>query len=169
MTGGQRGIEVQREYSVKRGQGWQLVDQNTLLTTGEVVGVDLYVTLPAERFFVVVDDPVPGGLEPVNKDLATAATQDEEKEAAPGSIRHQSSPWQESSVGRHGFSHQELRHHAARFYAERLAAGRHHLQYTAQAIAPGDFQVPPLHAEEMYMPDVYGDSPPARIKILAAP
>jgi alpha-2-macroglobulin len=163
------GIEVQREYSVKRGQGWQLVDQNTVLTTGEVVRVDLYVTLPAERYFVVVDDPVPGGLEPVNKELATAATQEEDNDAAPGSIRHQSSSWQESRGGRHGFSHQELRHHAARFYAERLAAGRYHLQYTAQAIAPGQFQVPPLHAEEMYAPDVYGDSLPARVTIKAAP
>jgi hypothetical protein len=29
--------------------------------------------------------------------------------------------------------------------------------------------VPPLHAEEMYTPDVHGDSLPARVTIKAAP
>ena len=47
------------------------------ITRGEVVRVDLYLDLPAARNFVVVDDPVPGGLEPVNRNLATASVQRE--------------------------------------------------------------------------------------------
>ena len=43
-----------------------------------------------------------------------------------------------------------------RFYSEYLPAGNYHLSYTAQAIAPGDFVVMPVYAEEMYDPDVYG-------------
>ena len=43
------------------------------IKTGELVKVDLYVSIPAPRYFVVVDDPVPGGLEPVNRELATSS------------------------------------------------------------------------------------------------
>ena len=54
---------------------------------------------------------------------------------------------------------------AARFYADYLPAGRYHLSYTAQAIAPGEFTVLPLRAEEMYDPDVYGRGLPGRLHI----
>ena len=40
---------------------------------GELVRVDLFVSLPTPRHFVVVDDPVPGGLEPVNRDFQALA------------------------------------------------------------------------------------------------
>ena len=165
------GIEVFREYSVKRDGKWLLHNSDILLRTGEVVKVDLYVSLPAERSFVVVDDPVPGGLEPVNRDLATTALQDADtgKEGpAEGSYQHSFSDWLEDTFGRWSFYHRELRHDAVRFYSERLAAGRYHLSYTAQAIAPGEFQILPVHAEEMYAPDVYGKGLPARLRITAA-
>ena len=166
------GIEVHREYSVKRQGKWLLLRQPMVLRTGEAVRVDLYVSLPAERFFVVLDDPVPGGLEPVNRDLATASQQDaaagEAEDYPQGSYWGSFSGWQEDVAGRWGFYHRELRHNAARFYSERLAAGRYHLSYSAQAISPGEFQVLPVHAEEMYAPDVYGNGMAQRLKIEAA-
>ena len=54
-----------------------------------------------------------------------------------------------------------------RFYSEWLPAGRYHLRYAAQAIAPGEFLIRPAHAEEMYAPDVFGDSEPGRLLIQA--
>lgn len=165
------GIEVHREYSVKRDGKWLLQSDGINLRTGEVVKVDLYVSLPAERNFVVVSDPVPGGLEPVNKDLATTSLQDAatgEDAVAEGSYRNTFSDWKEDTFGRSSFYHRELRHDAVRFYSERLAPGRYHLSYTAQAIASGQFQILPLHAEEMYAPDVYGNGIPARLSVQAA-
>jgi uncharacterized protein YfaS (alpha-2-macroglobulin family) len=162
------GIEVHREYSVKRFGKWVLLPSTMSLLTGEVVRVDLYVSSPAERHFVVLEDPVPGGLEPVNRELATAAVAD--ADAGPDdypaeSYRQSSGDWQEEGSGRWGFYHRELRHEAVRFYSERLAAGRYYLSYTAQAIAPGRFQVLPVHAEEMYAPEVYGHGIPAVVTI----
>lgn len=165
------GIEVFREYSVKRDGKWLVLNEDMALRSGEVVKVDLFVSLPAERYFVVLEDPVPGGLEPVNRDLATTSLQDADTGDAgnvAGSYRNTYPDWQEDTLGRWSFYHRELRHDAVRFYSERLAAGRYHLSYTAQAIAPGDFQVLPLHAEEMYAPEVYGKGVPARLKIEAA-
>ena len=66
-------------------------------------------------------------------------------------------------MSRWSFYHQELRHHAVRFYSEYLPAGNYHLSYTAQAIAPGEFIVMPVHAEEMYDPDVFGKGVPATL------
>ena len=73
------GIDVRREYSVERDGKWILLKSPMKIRRGELVRVDLYVSIPAARNFLIVDDPVPGGLEPVNRDLATASTADAEK------------------------------------------------------------------------------------------
>ncbi len=162
------GIEIHREYSVERDGKWVLLQNLMQLNRGELVRVDLYVSLPTARNFVVVDDPVPGGLEPVNRDLATASTVDAEKgkfKHAGGSWWFRYSDWSSYGVSRWSFYHQELRHNAARFYSEYLPAGNYHLSYTAQAIAPGEFIVMPVHAEEMYDPDVYGKGVPASLEV----
>ena len=129
------------------------------LERGDLVRVDLFLSLPAARNFVVVDDPVPGGLEPVNRDLANASTVDADQgayKAAEGSWWFKHDEWSGYGISRWSFYHSELRHNAARFYSEYLPAGNYHLSYTAQVIAPGEFTVLPVRAEEMYDPDVYG-------------
>ena len=156
----------QREYSVERSGEWVLLQYPVRIRTGELVRVDLYVSLPAPRNFVVLDDPVPGGLEPVNRDLATASEVDAEKgefKRSASSYWFTFNDWKEYSYSRWSFYHQELRHHAARFYSEYLPAGNYHLSYVAQAIAPGEFQIGPVHAEEMYDPDVFGQGVPAML------
>jgi uncharacterized protein YfaS (alpha-2-macroglobulin family) len=126
---------------------------------GEVVRVDLYVSAPAARNFVVVNDPLPGGLETVNRDLATASGVDADKgafQAAGGSWFFKFSDWKGYNVSRWSFYHQEMRHDQVRFYADYLPPGNYHLSYTAQAIAEGQFTRMPVLVEEMYDPDVYG-------------
>jgi len=39
------------------------------------------------------------------------------------------------------------------------------LSYTTQAIAPGNFVILPVHAEEMYDPDIYGKGITEQIKV----
>lgn len=162
------GIEIRREYAVERDGGWVLLQSPMQIRRGELVRVDLFVSLPTVRHFVVVDDPVPGGLEPVNRDLATASAVDADKgkfQAAAGSWWFQYSDW--SFYGAYGYSfyHKELRHDAARFYADFLPAGNYHLSYTSQAIAAGTFSVMPVHAEEMYDPDVFGKGVPGTLAV----
>jgi len=153
------GMEVHREYSILKDQKWVLLKSPIKLNRGDLVRVDIFLSLPTARNFVVVDDPVPGGLEPVNRDLATASTVDADLgafEAAGDSWWFTSSEWCAYGVSRWSFYHQELRHDSARFYSEYLPAGNYHLSYTAQAIAPGTFVVRPVRAEELYDPDIYG-------------
>jgi hypothetical protein len=162
------GIEAHREYSVEQGGQWTLLKRDMKIKAGDLVRVDLYISLPSARNFVVVDDPVPGGLEPVNRELATASTLDAEKgehEHASSSFWYRRDDWLGYGYSRWSFYYKELRHHAVRFYSEYLPAGNYHLSYTAQAIAPGRFTVLPLHAEEMYEPDVFGMGLPATLTI----
>ena len=141
------GIEVSRTYEVSRGGAWEPLSNALTLKKGELVRVSLTVTTPAPKNFIVVDDPLPGALEPVNSELATAS-----RIGVSADEDHQS----------YGvFYHRELRNDFVRFYSEYVPQGTYHLSYVAQAIAPGSFVALPTHAEMMYQPDVRGDGVPA--------
>ena len=162
------GIDIRREYSVEREGNMQLLTSPMHIKRGDLVRVDIYLSLPTARHFVVVDDPVPGGLEPVNRDLATASGVDADKgefKAAGGSWWFQYSDWSYYGASYWSFYHKELRHHAVRFYSDYLPAGNYHLSYTAQAISEGAFSVLPVHTEEMYDPDVFGKGLPALLEV----
>ncbi len=162
------GIEIRREYSIKRNNKWQLLITPMQIKRGELVRVDLFVSLPAVRNYVVIDDPVPGGLEPVNRDLATASIMDAEAgsyQASGNSFWFEHDDWEDYNHSRWSFYHQELRHDSVRFYSDYLSPGHYHLSYTAQAIATGTFAVLPATGEEMYDSDIYGHTLPAILKV----
>lgn len=164
------GADVRRELSVERDGEWVLLEDPATIARGELVRVDLFVSLPTARHFLVVDDPVPGGLEPVNRDLANASAVDADAgayEPAGSSWWFQYGDWHNYNVSRWSFHHRELRHDAARFYSDYLPPGNYHLSYTAQAIAEGDFKRMSVRAEEMYDPDVYGIGVPGTLSVSA--
>ena len=162
------GIDVRREYSVQRDGAWHLLSTPFQVERGELVRVDLFLSLPAARHFVVVDDPIPGGLEPVNKDFANTSSIDAEAgefQASGGSWWFNFDDWRGFGQSKWRFYHQELRHDAARFFSDYLPAGNYHLSYTAQAIAAGNFTIMPVHSEEMYDPDVFGKGVPDELEV----
>lgn len=164
------GMTVHREYHVQRDGAWEQLVTPMRVLSGELVRVDLYVDLPTARNFVVVDDPVPGGFEPVNRDLATTAQHEADlagEQFAGGSYWHRYRDWREYGIDFWSFYHRELRHDSARFYSEYLPPGRYHLSYMTQAIAPGEYQILPPHSEEMYHPDIFGKGTPARLIVEA--
>ena len=153
------GVDIHREYSIKKDGKWTLASSPVEITRGDLVRVDLYVSIPIARNFLVVDDPLPGGLETVNTDLATASNVDANQaqfDELGGSWWFKFNDWNEYAISRWSFYHKELRHDSARFYSDWLEPGNYHLSYMAQAIASGTFAAPPVKAEEMYDPDVYG-------------
>jgi len=152
------GMELRREYSVERNGIWTLLKSPFTIRQGELVKVDLFLRIPAPRNFVVIEDPIPGGLESVNRDLATASTVDAKKgdfKQASGSFWFDFREWIDFGATFWSFYHKELRHESARFYSEYLPIGNYHLSYVAQAIAPGEFTILPTHAQEMYAPDAF--------------
>jgi uncharacterized protein YfaS (alpha-2-macroglobulin family) len=153
------GMDVHREYSVRKSNGWMLLKKDEPLKRGDSVRVDLYLSLPAPRNFVVVNDPLPGGLETVNRDLATASSVDDanaQYDSTGGSMWFKFNDWIEYDTEFWSFYHKELREDSARFFSDWLPEGNYHLSYMTQVIADGQFAAPPTQAEEMYDPDVYG-------------
>ena len=153
------GMDIHREYSIRKTNGWTVLKKDEAVKRGDAIRVDLYVSLPAPRNFVVVNDPLPGGLETVNRDLATASKVDDtaaQYDEAGGAWWYKFNDWTEFNTAFWSFYHKELRDDSARFFADWLPAGNYHLSYMTQAIADGQFAAPPTQAEEMYDPDIYG-------------
>jgi len=150
------GLSISRKYSVQREGRWQPLE-GPLLTVkrGELVKVELLVDVPAWATYLVVDDPVPAGFEPLNPDLATTSGIGAEVMAAA------------SPAYPYPFYHRELRFNAVRFFADELSEGRYQLAWIGQAVATGEFAASEPHVERMYEPDVFGNGVATRFRIEA--
>ena len=167
------GFEIHREYVVFRNHESHILKVGDPVTKGEIVLVNLYLSNKFDRNYVVIDDTVPGGLEPVNFELGTEArfiTSQEIESILPSSKWYDD--FQEAERGLFdrwdmldlwflwGFTHRELGLQNVLFFAEEIRRGRYHLQWFGQVITPGEFTVMPTHVEEMYRPVMFGKSEP---------
>ncbi|MCO4793778.1 MAG: hypothetical protein KC493_08705 [Bacteriovoracaceae bacterium] len=163
------GIEVKKSLMVKKGKKWIDVKKDTVLNRGDLISVDLMISIPTSRHYVVIDDPIPAGFEPVNTQLATASTVDDEDNKRAKSVVNRY--WGNSSCywyggSRWSFYHKELRHDRAVFYSTYLPPGKYHVSYKAQAIATGNFTSMPTVASEMYNPETFGNDIEREFKIV---
>jgi len=151
-----RGIRVERWYEDPR-TGQPI----TSIAEGELVRVWLRVTVPAERSFVVIDDPLPAGLEAVDLSLRTVSPFGTGEDDVLGALGDTATGarW---SYGRWDsglwspFDHKELRDDRVIYSATVLWPGSHTATYLARATTAGTFLYPPATAEEMYNPGVNG-------------
>ncbi|HEY0811240.1 MAG TPA: alpha-2-macroglobulin family protein, partial [Longimicrobiales bacterium] len=151
-----RGIQVERWY--------ERVDARTPVTrvsAGELVRVRLRITIPDERHFVILDDPLPAGLEAVDLSLRTVAPPGVEFAEASPSPREeaQGESWYYGSWDSgvwSAFDYKELRDDRVIYFATYLWKGTYTATYLARATTAGTFFMPPAHAEEMYNPAVNG-------------
>ena len=141
---------------------------------GELVLVDLLVVAPQPHDYVVIDDPIPAGLEAVDSRLATTAGslgvagsggedaaldnaygyQDREDRIARGSALLPS------------WFRQELRDDRALFFVDHMAAGMYHYRYLARATTLGRFVLPSTRVESMYQPEIFGRTGAATFEVL---
>jgi uncharacterized protein YfaS (alpha-2-macroglobulin family) len=161
------GILVERWYEPLEG-GHAVMS----VAAGDVVRVRLRVTVPVERQFVVLDDPLPGGLEAVDVSLRTQGE-------LPG-VQADRAGREPSEPGTRGFGiwwgrwwspfdHREIRDDRVVFAATRLPPGTYFATYVARATTPGTFVRPPAFAEEMYNPAVQGRSDGGTFVVAAPP
>jgi uncharacterized protein YfaS (alpha-2-macroglobulin family) len=131
-----RGVHVSRGYSVETGKA--LSD----LSVGDIVTVTLSVKFDQYLQYVIVEDPLPAGLEPIDTSLATTAQN-------PGPQSHDWRDWV--------WNHVELRDDRVALFATWMYYDST-LTYTYQARATtaGTFNVLPMQAYAMYKPDVIG-------------
>ena len=161
------GVQVERWY--------ESYDKPTPIVSaaeGALVRVRLRVTIKSERHFLVLDDPLPAGLEAVDLSLRTAAALPGPGVAIePGGSGDEpdDSDSESDSPYRWGYGmwdsgwwsawdHKELRDDRVVYVATYLWPGVYTASYIARATTPGVFMRPPAHAEEMYNPAVSGRS-----------
>ena len=111
--------------------------------------VRLTVVIPNERHYVVIDDPLPAGLEVIDTSLLTS----------PQALQPQEYDWNKLDSAGYGwwvFNHVELRDSKVVLSADDLPAGTYVYTYYARAVTPGSFRTIPPTAQEFYFPEVYG-------------
>jgi uncharacterized protein YfaS (alpha-2-macroglobulin family) len=138
-----QGMSLSREY-------FTLDDSKTPITEierGELVKVRLTVVVPAAVHFVVVNDPLPAGMEAIDSTLAA--------DTAIPSI-YTAQDYKERGWGWWYFSHIELRDEKIVLSADYLPAGTYVYTYLTRASTTGVFKVIPPTASEFYFPDVGG-------------
>jgi len=155
LAAADEGITVIRSYHaldkpddvVRDKDGWQV-------KAGVYVRIDLEISVQDRRHYVVVDDPLPAGLELVNTEYKTSAHQAQNDEAGPfGSYPS----WH--------FNHRELRDERSLHFADELPPGTYTLSVIARSTTRGTFITPPARSEEMYHPEVFGRSATDRMTV----
>ncbi len=126
-------------------------------TRGDVLRVTLEVNASADMTWVAITDPIPGGATILGSGLgrdSQIATQGEKSRGSAG-------------VGRPAF--EERSFESFRSYYDYLPKGVVKMEYTVRLNNVGDFALPPSRVEAMYAPEMFGETPNARVKVEAMP
>jgi len=141
-----QGIIVSRSY-------YHLDNLETPVTEaaqGDLLIVRLTLVAPGALHNVLVNDPLPAGLEAVDQSLATSQQNVEvPKEYSLIDIFTRGWGWWY-------FSHIQMRDEKVVLSANYLPAGSYIYSYLVRAASVGDFNVIPPTAQEFYFPEVYG-------------
>lgn len=146
---------------------------------GDLVLVDLLLESSEHQRQVVIDDPLPAGLEALDARIDTTAdirtvADDDGTEATrkPGRGGITKSVPANAMSGLHGAFraasvHREVHDDRVLTFIEDLPSGLYHFRYLARATSVGRFVVPPTRAEAMYRPDVSGRTAASSLEVRA--
>jgi len=131
--------------------------------------VDLLLETPEPREQVVIDDPLPAGLEPIDFALDTAAESTRVHDDGPhGDEKHKALFQYGVAFGTPSRVHREQHDDKVLTFLSHIDPGIYHFRYVARATTPGDFVVPPTRATCMYSPEVWGASAATRFVVAAS-
>ena len=122
-------------------------------TRGDVLRITLEVSASADMSWAVITDPVPGGATILGSGLgrdSEIATQAEKK----------------NGDGLATF--EERSFESFRNYYQFMSKGVVKMEYTIRLNNVGEFSLPPSRVEAMYAPEMFGEAPNARVKVVAA-
>jgi alpha-2-macroglobulin len=135
-----QGISVERSYlPYESGQTTEnpLSVAKTTFNEGDLVQVVVTITTAEDRRNLVIDDPLPAGLEALNTLLDSTSQAD-------------------ATGQRLGFDHTEIRDDRVLMFATYLGFGKTEARYIARATTAGTYMVAPTQAEDMYRPEIFG-------------
>ncbi|MDB5848019.1 MAG: alpha-2-macroglobulin, partial [Rhodoferax sp.] len=122
-------------------------------THGDVLRVAIEINASADMSWVVVTDPIPGGATILGSGLGR-----DSQIATTGE--------KQSGAGWPAF--EERSFEAFRSYYQFVPKGVLKMEYTVRLNNVGSFAMPPSRVEAMYAPEMFGETPNARVKVVAA-
>lgn len=150
------GIFVNQEYFKMDDQ--KLLNPVESVKAGENLIGKMTVIVPEHRYYVMVEDFLPAGLEGVDFSLKTSQQSLEDTMEESGENRCKGVYSWECWEELWRFNHSEVRDDRMMFFADDLPAGVYELKYVVRATTPGTFHDLPALAQETYFPEVFGRS-----------
>jgi len=134
---------------------------------GQLVLVDLLFESAEPREQVVISDPLPAGLEPIDFALdTTAQTRPVEDEVTrPDDPKRKKALYDYGAFKIPAGLHREQKDDQVLTFLPRVDPGVYHFRYVARATTPGDFVVPPTRVECMYAPEIWGRTAASRLTV----
>jgi uncharacterized protein YfaS (alpha-2-macroglobulin family) len=123
---------------------------------GDVIKVELKVTMPDEGWYVAIEDPLPGGLEGVNERLNTTSYTARQGYSEEG---------EDFFYQDYGYNNKEVRDDRVVFFVTHLGKGVHTFTYLARATQAGVFSSMPAQVCLMYAPEQWGRSASGTIRV----
>ena len=117
------------------------------ITENSEVWERLIIVVPEERQYVVIEDPLPAGLESVNESLKNVRT-----------LGAQTPKLSDPDNQQLYFTRKEYRDDKTVLFARYLPAGVYEVAYRVRSTVPGKYHRPPASAYQIYVPDVSGHS-----------
>jgi len=138
-TASANGLQVHRSYYlIRRGEDPLPLGEDTEITAGDLIEVELKVQAPQARDFVHISDPIPAGLEPLYQ-----------------------------LSGQESGAYRETRLGETHLFVQHLNRWNDTFRYRLRAVTPGTSLALPAKAECMYAPSVFGSTPQTTFKIQA--
>jgi uncharacterized protein YfaS (alpha-2-macroglobulin family) len=137
-----RGLSISREYFLNDDRDVPV----TQARVGDTVAVRLTITTSQDLYYAVIEDPLPAGLEVLNRRLAIT----------PNPVQRQSYYGPAWYWGWWWFDQTEIRDEQLNLYADFLPRGTYVYTYFAQVTLSGEFQVIPAQGYAFYQPDIFG-------------
>ena len=118
---------------------------------GDIVRITLEVNASADMTWVALTDPIPGGSTILGGGLGR------DSEIATQGERKSGGAWA---------AFEERSFESFRAYYEYVPKGSFKLEYTVRLNNVGEFAMPPTRVEAMYAPEMFGEVPNARVKVV---
>ncbi len=142
-TAGQHGFAISRALRTT-------ADKDATIAAGDLVAMDVVVTVDRMQRYVAIDVPLPPGLEAVDTSLGKGGR---------ARVISGSQGW--------WVSHQELRRDRAVIFADALRPGEHRTTIFLRAIAAGSYEMHPAEVHAMYTPELRGNTARHRVDVAA--
>jgi uncharacterized protein YfaS (alpha-2-macroglobulin family) len=155
-----RGFTVERRYfDADCDPETETCEPIDSIAANERVRVELTVTVPNDRIYVMVEDPIPAGTDAIDPNLLTSES------GRGGTIVPAEGEFSRGFWGWWYWDHIQYRDEKVVFLSQYLPAGTYQYSYFLQPNIPGVYQVMPATAREDYFPEVFGRSEGATFTI----